>query len=55
MNAERDQNLAAFHLLDICKQAFLYGKEFGGGQRCHSFFKIYTCVISYLTHTHEAY
>lgn len=36
MNVERDQNLAAFHLLDIYKQAFLQGKEFGGGQKCYS-------------------
>lgn len=38
MNVERDQNLAAFQLLDIYKQAFLQGKGFGGGQSCYSLF-----------------
>lgn len=50
MNVERDQNLAAFHLLDIYKQTFLQGKEFGGGQKCYALF---LCICNFLFDRHR--
>lgn len=39
MNVERDQNLAAFHLLDICKQAFFMERSLEEGREVILFLK----------------